>query len=146
VRGFEAATSYLLGPGTTLRAVKTAAGVSATLAGVDVVRDGQAIALDASERQLLDLLAAGGRTRLIVSPIGGQGFVFGRGNQQLSAAVLRRIGRDNIALVATLGKLVELKGAGLLVDTGDAELDAELAGWHRIQVGDGQSVVYRIAA
>lgn len=146
VRAFEPGTLYLLGPGTTLAAVKKAAGLDGTLTGVDVVGDGKAVMLNATAHDLLDLLAGNACARLIVSPIGGQGFVFGRGNQQLSAAVLRRIGRDNVALVATTGKLVALNGAGLLVDTGDAELDAELAGWYRVHVGEGQSVVYRIAA
>jgi predicted polyphosphate/ATP-dependent NAD kinase len=146
VRGFDPGVLYLLGPGTTLGAVKKAAGMTGTLAGVDVLSDGRTVARNATERQLLDVLAEPERARLVVSPIGGQGFVFGRGNQQLSAPVLRRVGRTNIALISTTTKLVELKGAGLLVDTGDAELDAELSGWHRVHVGDGQSVVYRIAA
>jgi predicted polyphosphate/ATP-dependent NAD kinase len=146
VRGLEPDTLYLLGPGTTLGAVKRAARMSSTLAGVDVLRDGKTMLRNATERQLLDLLASAPRARLIVSPIGGQGFVFGRGNQQLSVPVLLRLGLDNIQLIATTAKLNELKGAGLLVDTGDAGLDAALAGWHRVQVGEGQSVVYRIAA
>ena len=119
--------------------------MAGTLTGVDVLHDGKTALRNASEQQLLDLLASGPRARLIVSPIGGQGFVFGRGNQQLSVPVLLRLGLDNVTLVATTAKLVALNGASLLVDTGDAGLDAALAGWHRVQVGDGQSVVYRIA-
>lgn len=144
VRGLASGTLYLLGPGTTLGAVKKAAHMAGTLAGVDVLQGGRTVVRNATERQLLELLATHDRARLIVSPIGGQGFVFGRGNQQLSAPVLRRLGLGNITLVATTAKLLALDGAGLLVDTGDAGLDAELAGWHRVQVGEGQSVVYRI--
>jgi predicted polyphosphate/ATP-dependent NAD kinase len=136
----------LLGPGTTLAAIKRVLGVEATLAGVDVVAGGKPIAADATERDLLELLDGNRSARLIVSPIGGQGFVFGRGNQQLSPTVLRRIGRASIALVATPAKLIGLQPAGLLVDTGDAALDAELAGWYRVQVGPGQSMMSRIAA
>jgi predicted polyphosphate/ATP-dependent NAD kinase len=136
---------YLLGPGTTLGAIKKAAHMAGTLTGVDVLRDGKTVLRNASEQQLLELLASGPRARLMVSPIGGQGFVFGRGNQQLSVPVLLRLGLDNLTLVATTAKLVQLNGASLLVDTGDAGLDAALAGWHRVQVGDGQAVVYRIA-
>jgi len=144
VRGLAPDTLYLLGPGTTLGAVKKAAHMAGTLAGVDVLRGGRTVVRNATEQQLLDLLARNERARLIVSPIGGQGFVFGRGNQQLSAPVLRRLGLGNISLVATTAKLVALEGASLLVDTGDAGLDAELAGWHRVHVGGGQSVVYKI--
>jgi predicted polyphosphate/ATP-dependent NAD kinase len=145
VRNLEPDTLYLLGPGTTLGAIKKAAHMAGTLTGVDVLRDGKTVLRNASEQQLLELLASGPRARLMVSPIGGQGFVFGRGNQQLSVPVLLRLGLDNLTLVATTAKLVQLNGASLLVDTGDAGLDAALAGWHRVQVGDGQAVVYRIA-
>jgi len=142
----ECDTLYFLGPGTTMLAVKRALGIDGTLLGVDAQRNGRAIGFDLTEREMLTLVEGGARARLIVSPLGGQGFVFGRGNQQLSAAVLRRLGRDGIVLVSTMSKLLALGGAGLLVDTGDANLDRELAGWHRVVVGANQTTFYRIAA
>ena len=139
-------TLYFLGPGTTMQAIKRALGLDGTLLGVDAVHNGRRVGIDLGEREILALVDGGARARLMVSPLGGQGFVFGRGNQQVSAAVLRRLGRDHIVLVSTLGKLLALNGAGLLVDTGDAALDRELAGWHRVIVGANQTTVYRIAA
>jgi predicted polyphosphate/ATP-dependent NAD kinase len=139
-------TLYLLGPGTTMAAVKSELGLRGTLLGVDAVRGRRPIGFNLSEREILALLESIEPVKLIVSPLGGQGFVFGRGNQQISAPVLRRIGRGNIVLVSTMAKLLALGGSMLLVDTGDAELDAELAGWYRIVVGTNQSTVYRIAA
>jgi predicted polyphosphate/ATP-dependent NAD kinase len=137
---------YLLGPGTTLAAIKRALEVQATLAGVDVIAGGKTLVANATERDLLDLLDGSRPARLIVSPIGGQGFAFGRGNQQLSPSVLRRIGRANIELVATPAKLIALQPSGLLVDTGDIALDAELSGWYRVSVGPGQSIMSKIVA
>jgi len=139
-------TIYLLGPGTTMAAIKTQAGIRGTMLGVDAVKDGRPLGLNLGQPQILRLLARNTPARLIVSPLGGQGFVFGRGNQQLGVPVLRSLGRENIIIVATVGKIVALGGAGLLVDTGDETLDRELAGWHRVITGPNQSTMYRIAA
>jgi predicted polyphosphate/ATP-dependent NAD kinase len=144
VASLDATTLYFLGPGTTMSAVKQALGLKGTLLGVDAVRGGRPIGLNLTEREMLALLSGTRRACLIVSPLGGQGFLFGRGNQQISAAALHRLGRDNIVLVSTMQKLLALGGAGLLVDTGDSALDSALAGWHRIIVGANQSTFYRI--
>ena len=139
-------TIYLLGPGTTMAAVKAQVGIRGTLLGVDAVKDGKPLGLNLGQPQILRLLGRNTPTRLIVSPLGGQGFVFGRGNQQLGVPVLRSLGRENIIIVATVGKIVALGGAGLLVDTGDEALDRDLAGWHRVITGPNQSTMCRIAA
>lgn len=119
-------TLYLLGPGSTVEAVGQRLGLETTLLGIDAVANGEVIDRDLDERRILDLLSRYPRCRLVVSPIGAQGFVLGRGNQQLSPAVLRRIGRGNIMVVATPAK-VALTPV-LRLDTGDASLDRELAG------------------
>jgi predicted polyphosphate/ATP-dependent NAD kinase len=76
--------------------------------------------------------------------IGGQGFVFGRGNQQISPKVIRVVGKENIIIAATPAKLATLHGKPLLVDTGDTKLDEELSGYTRIVTDYGRRVVYRI--
>jgi NAD+ kinase len=120
--------TYVLGPGGTLDAVKRALGFEGTPLGVDVYRDGAVLVRDATEREILDAL--GERNVAIVSPLGGQGFVLGRGNDQLSPAVLRRC---ELEIVSSRAKL---DGIGVLrVDTGDPELDDDLRGWHRVRVG-----------
>jgi predicted polyphosphate/ATP-dependent NAD kinase len=135
---------WILGPGTTTRAVAEQLGIEKTLLGVDLVSRGEVIARDLTESALLAYLD-GVPARLVVTPIGGQGFLFGRGNQQLSAEVIRRIGRENIHIVATSAKLAALRGAPFLVDTGDPAIDAQLAGYTRVITGLGKETVYKIA-
>lgn len=134
VAQMEAGTAYFVGPGTTTRAVLDALGQPHTLLGVDVVLDGKVICRDASEQDLLTVQSQH-PCRLIVTPTGGQGFLLGRGNQQLSPEVLRGIGRENLMVIATQEKLAELKHQPLLVDTGDPEIDALLRGYVKVWTG-----------
>jgi predicted polyphosphate/ATP-dependent NAD kinase len=136
---------YVLGPGTTTRLIAAHLGVPKTLLGIDAVRAGQLLGSDLGERDLLRLLGNEPAT-LIVGVVGGQGALFGRGNQQLSPAVLRRIGIGNIEVVAGLHKLLSLDPAWLRVDTGDTTLDSELAGYRRIHVAPNRTLVYKVAA
>jgi predicted polyphosphate/ATP-dependent NAD kinase len=136
---------YVLGPGTTTRRVMRHLGLPKTLLGVDAVRGGRVVGADLGERGLLELLDGEAAT-LVVGVVGGQGALFGRGNQQLSPAVIRRIGSENIEVVAGLHKLVALDPPWLRVDTGDPDLDAELAGYRRVHVAPGRTLVYKVAA
>jgi predicted polyphosphate/ATP-dependent NAD kinase len=140
----------VLGPGTTLRAIANRLGVEKTLLGVDVIEIagkgmGRTIEADASEDRLL--AAVRGRSAVVVvSPIGGQGFVLGRGNQQLSPTVLRTIGLDRLIVAATPAKLAALGGRPLLIDTGDPDLDRVLAGHRRVVTGLATESVVRLEA
>jgi predicted polyphosphate/ATP-dependent NAD kinase len=135
---------YILGPGTTTKAITDKLGLQKTLLGVDVIFNRNSFASDVNESKLLEVLSEK-QAKIIVTVIGGQGFIFGRGNQQISPQVIRRVGKENIIIVATPTKLVSLKGAHLLVDTGDSELDAELSGYTRVVTGYGRSVIYRVS-
>jgi predicted polyphosphate/ATP-dependent NAD kinase len=115
---------FLLGPGSTVQAIGRALHVDKTLLGIDAILGGRIVGKDLAERQILDLLDLHPDCRLVLSPIGAQGFVLGRGNQQLSPAVIRRIGPSNIILVSTPAKLA--RTPELRFDTGDAALDAEM--------------------
>lgn len=130
-------SAYILGAGTTTARIAELLGVEKTLLGVDVVSKGKLLLKDASERDLLALLDREESVKIIVSPIGAQGFILGRGSQQISSAVLRRVGQDNLIIVSTPHKLAELPQ--LLVDTGDQEMDGILAGKRLVVTG------YRIA-
>jgi predicted polyphosphate/ATP-dependent NAD kinase len=134
---------YVLGPGTTTRAVADRLGIEKTLVGVDVVTNERLVATDVSEQQLLELVQSA-PTRIIITPIGGQGFLFGRGNQPISPQVIREVGGENILVLCTPGKLHTLAGRPLLVDTGDVELDRQLSGHISIITGYGERAVYRI--
>jgi len=111
---------YIVGPGTTTRTIGDLLDSKKTLLGVDLFRDRIMIASDVNEKQILDAIC-GKTAQIIVTPIGGQGFVFGRGNQQLSPRVIHQVGLNNIVVVATESKLRSLRT--LRVDTGDADLD-----------------------
>lgn len=135
---------YVLGPGTTTRRIADRLGVPKTLLGVDAVRGGRLVGSDLGERELLALLDGEAAT-LVVGVVGGQGALFGRGNQQLSPAVLRAIGVENVEIVAGTAKLLSLDPPWLRVDTGEPELDAELAGYRRVHVAPGRTLVYKVA-
>ena len=137
---------YLIGSGTTTAAVMESLGLENTLLGIDAIINSELIANDLSEQQILALLDSVdyASAKIVVTAIGGQGHIFGRGNQQFSPAVIRRVGSDNIMIVATRNKLRSLQGRPLRVDTGDVELDAELAGIRQIITGYEQRTLYRI--
>jgi len=118
-------TLYLLGAGSTTARIAERLGFTPTLLGIDAVRDGTLVARDLDERGLLTLLASAARAVLVLSPLGAQGFVIGRGTGPLTPPALERIGVENIVVVATPGKLNHI--AQLLVDTGKKELDVQLS-------------------
>lgn len=145
VAEMERGRLYLLGCGTTMRRVKRALGFDGTLMGVDVALDGRLLAADVGEQQLLRLTEVTSATA-ILGVTGGQGFLLGRGNQQLSPAVLRRLGRQNIIVVAGAHKLAALDPACLHVDTGEADTDAMLAGYIAVRTAPDRTAMLRIAA
>lgn len=146
VEQMAAGQTYLIGPGSTTAAIMERLGLANTLLGVDVVCDGKLLASDANEAKLLELLAAApGDASIVVTVIGGQGNVFGRGNQQLSPQVIRTVGLGNITVVAAKSKIAALAGRPLLVDTNEPELDRELCGWHTVITGYDDRILYRIA-
>ena len=135
----------LFGPGTTTRRILAHLGGEGTLLGIDAVEDGRPAGLDLREAQLLELLD-GRPARIVVSVVGGQGYVLGRGNQQLSPEVIRRAGPENLVVVASLEKLLALDPQRLLVDTGDLELDRELSGYRRVRVAPDIQSSFRWSA
>lgn len=139
----DPAELLVLGPGGTTRAIAATLGVDVPVMGVNVLRGTRAEATDVTSRQLEDLV--GSRPAwIVVTPIGGQGFLLGRGNQQISPAALRAAGRDRLLVVATEAKLAALGGRPLLVDTGDERLDQELAGYLPVLTGHGRTAMYPI--
>ncbi|KAA0002437.1 MAG: ATP-NAD kinase [Thermoplasmata archaeon] len=126
--------TYIVGGGSTTGHIVNSMGMEKTLLGVDIIKDGELFVKDACESDILESLN-GGTTRIMVSPMGRQGFIFGRGNQQISSEVIKRVGTENIILVATPYKLSQTPH--LFVDTGDAKLDKKLSGWKSVITGFG---------
>jgi predicted polyphosphate/ATP-dependent NAD kinase len=120
IEDMQPSVLYIVGPGTTTRTVADLLDQKKTLLGVDLFLDKKIVAKDVNETKILQE-TSGKPTKIIVTPIGGQGFIFGRGNQQISSRVIRQVGLDNIVVIATKSKLDKLKS--LRVDTGDKELD-----------------------
>lgn len=134
---------YVIGSGTSTRGIMELLELPNTLLGVDVVRDYELVAKDVNEPQLYELVKDT-PTKIVITVIGGQGHILGRGNQQLSPRVLRAVGLDNIIIVADPNKLMLLKNNCLIVDSGDPELDQELCGYRHIIVGAGQTKFMKV--
>jgi len=129
----EKETIFILGAGSTVEIIGKELGIDKTLLGVDVVKNKKLIAKDVNEEKLLEILEKEQKVSIIVGVIGAQGFVFGRGNQQISPKVLRKVRIENIKIVATPHKMSQTPK--LRVDTSDEELDRMLSGYHKVITG-----------
>ena len=119
-------------------------GLRNSLLGVDIVRAGQLVGNDLGEREILRIIGDAPCT-IVMTPVGGQGFLLGRGNQQISPEVIRKVGKDNIVVCATSEKLSALRGRPLLVDTGDPGCDAYLCGYYRVVTGYREATMYKVS-
>ncbi|MEM5512494.1 ATP-NAD kinase family protein [Pseudoalteromonas sp. AS84] len=136
-------TFYIMGSGSTVEAIMEEMGLENTLLGVDLIKDQTLVAQDLTAKQLFELTHEQS-TKLVITLIGGQGHIFGRGNQQLSPALIRAIGKENIIVVATKTKLQALNGRPLICDTGDGELDDELTGYIKVTTGFNDHIMYAV--
>lgn len=144
---WERDTLYIVGGGSTTDSIMKKLEFPNTLLGVDLVYGGRVIVSDCTEQEILDAIEEHptGNIRILVTVIGGQGCIFGRGNQQISARVIRRAGRENILVAASPDKLLPLLGKGLYVDTGDEETDRYLSGYMRVLTGYGEYTVMKVS-
>ena len=145
---------YIIGSGSTTDFLMNELGLSNTLLGVDLVKSEALVANDVTENQLWQQLmlarAAQININLVITLIGGQGHIFGRGNQQLSPRVIRFIlgqhgGKENIIIIATKTKLAALNNKPLICDTGDHGLDQLMSGYMPITTGYKDQVLYPIS-
>jgi len=135
---------YLLGPGTTVKAVADVLGIRKTLLGVDVILEKKVIHFDANESEILNIIEDR-KAKIVVTPIGGQGFIFGRGNQQLSSTIIKKVGKENIIVLATPNKLASIGiGEPLRLDTGDDDTNKQLSGYIRVITGYAEEAVVKI--
>ena len=138
---------FVIGSGSTVAAVMEELAIDNTLLGVDILHQQELIASDVIESQLYEhIKASTDGVKLVITVIGGQGHIFGRGNQQLSPRIIRAIGKENIIVVATKTKLQALNQRPLIVDTGDASLDKELSGFMPVVTGFHDQVLYPVAS
>jgi predicted polyphosphate/ATP-dependent NAD kinase len=145
IEELESDALYLVGTGSTTHLFLQELGLDGSLLGVDILLNRQLIAKDVSANQILDCIAQHqGPVKIIVTAIGGQGHILGRGNQQFTPQVIRLVGKDNIVIIAARGKILSLNGRPLLVDTHDPELDQTLSGIYRVIVGYQEFVLYQV--
>ena len=135
---------YIIGPGSTTQAILNKLKLPSTLIGIDAVQNGQLIGQDLTEQTLLELIENRKNIKLLLTPVGGQGFLLGRGNQQLSPKVLKRIGKENIIVVATKHKLQGLDPQTMWIDTGNQELNEKLRGYIRVVTGIKEVQMFKI--
>ena len=141
-REMEDDVLYLIGSGKTTQAIMEELGFESTLLGIDAVMNHQLLAADINENAIWNLLQEYPQAKAIVSTMGGQGHVFGRGNQQFSPRVLRHLGKENFIVVSTKTKLTQLEGRPLVIDSGDPELDKAWGGTLEVLTGYEDRVVY----
>ena len=136
--------TYILGPGSTLERIAKRLGAKKTLLGIDAIKgNGTFLGMDMDETALLGLVGKN-PTRIMISPIGGQGFLFGRGNQQISPAVIREVGIENITVVGSRNKIQALRPRRLLTDSGNDEIDRKLRGYIRVITGYREEMVVKV--
>lgn len=142
---------FIIGSGSTTAYIMEELALPNTLLGVDVIQEQELLFNDITESKLWELIdaptnGANKSFQLVITLIGGQGHIFGRGNQQLSPRIINAIGKDNIIVVATKAKLTELNSRPLIVDTGDSEVDQLLSGYISVTTGYNDHVLYPVAS
>lgn len=133
---------YIIGSGTTTMYIMKELGLEYTILGVDIIKNKKLVAKDVNEQQILDIIGDE-PFKLIVTPMGGQGYIFGRGNQQLSSRVLNKVDKKDVMIVSTAGKLATLQNRDMLIYTLDDACDEKLSGYYRVVIGYGRYMVHK---
>ena len=142
IETMEKKVLYLLGPGTTIKSITDQLNLDKSLLGVDAIYNKSLIVEDLNESGIVELLDKYQRVKIIITPIGGQGYVFGRGNKQFTPKILKRVGKKNIIIIGTEEKIKSLKC--LRVDSGDDETDKMLEGFTKVIIGYKEELVIEI--
>jgi predicted polyphosphate/ATP-dependent NAD kinase len=139
---------FIVGSGSTTAFVMQTLGLDNTLLGVDLIHNQSLLCSDITEPVLWQFIQSNKNLslKLVITLIGGQGHIFGRGNQQLSPRIIRAIGKQNIIVIATKTKLTALNSRPLIVDTGDSELDQAMSGFMPVTTGYKDQVLYPVAS
>lgn len=138
----EKDTVYIIGPGTTVKTITDCLGLKKTLLGIDAVLNKEILVSDLNEEDLLEIVEKYNNVKIIVTPIGGNGFIFGRGSKQISDKVLGLIKKENIIVVSTIDKVGQLEF--LRVDTGDYDVDKSLGGKINVLIGYNEELVMEV--
>lgn len=143
IERMESDVLYIIGSGTTTRYIMEKLDLPNTLLGIDIVKNKELVASDVNEKEILEHIE-GNKAKIIVTVIGGQGYIFGRGNQQLSGAVVKKVGKENVEIIATKQKLMSLNGGPLLVDTGDDEVNSMFNGYMKVRTTYSEETIHMV--
>jgi len=133
VEDMDSKATYILGPGTTVKCIADLLGVEKTLLGVDIYYN-KTVMKDVNEKRILSEVKDWKNLWIVLSPIGRQGMLLGRGNQQISSEIIKKVGKERIIVAATRSKIQGIEGGVLRVDTGDAEVDEMLRGYIKVAI------------
>lgn len=134
---------YIIGSGTSTRPIMEKLELPNTLLGIDIVKNRELVASDVNEKEILKYIE-GNKAKIIVTVIGGQGYIFGRGNQQISGQVVKKVGKENIIIIASKQKLMSLEGRPLLVDTGDDEVNSMFNGYMKVRTSYTEEAIHMV--
>ena len=143
IRHFKNDLYYILGPGSTVKTICELLKIDKSLLGVDVIYNKKLIAKDVNEKELLKIINSN-LSKIIVSPIGQQGIILGRGNLQISPKVINKVGKENLIIIATHYKISNLPNGCMMIDTRDLDLDAKLKGYIRVIVDNNELRIVKI--
>lgn len=135
---------YIIGPGSTTVPIMEQLHLPHSLLGMDIVINRQLVSKDSGKKEISSIIE-GASVKVVLTPIGGQGFLLGRGNQQLTPEILKKIGRENLIVIATQQKLLSLQGSPILVDTGDDSLNQYLSGYLKVVTGYREMMMHKVA-
>lgn len=136
---------YIIGPGTTTRSIMEKLALQNTLLGIDIIQNKQLITSDANEIEIWNLIQASKYPiYLILTPIGGQGHILGRGNQQISPRIVSKVTKDRMIIIADKEKIYQLAHFQLFVDTGDTDLNKALSGYIKVTTGYKDYLICKI--
>ena len=128
--------SYIFGPGSTTNSILKSIDIDGTLLGFDIIKNKKLLYKDCSEKDIYNYLNTkqAKDSNLVLTVIGNQGFLFGRGNQQISPRILNKIDKNNLLIYSTKTKLDSLNNE-ILIDTGDLTTDKKFTGYVNIITG-----------
>jgi|YelNatPaOPRAMG01_1025707.scaffolds.fasta_scaffold15229_4 predicted polyphosphate/ATP-dependent NAD kinase len=134
---------YIIGPGSTTKRIIKNLNFETSLLGIDIIKGRKLIGSNLNEYKILEIINKN-KSKLIITPIGGQGYIFGKGNLEISANVIKKIGgKKNIIIISTRNKIYKLNQKPFLIDTNDKELDERLSGWYKVIVGLNEYMMYK---
>ncbi len=136
---------YIIGPGSTTKAIMDVLNLKNTLIGVDLISNKRIVKNDVTKNEIINTISNYNKVIIIITPIGGQGYIFGRGNQQISSTIIMKVGKENIFIVATKSKIAGLENQMLLIDTGCEKTDKYIKGYYKVITGYNEKSIIKVS-